>query len=186
MLEQDPDEALVGAHQRPVDHHRPVLGVVRAGVGQTESLREVVVELNGSQLPRASERVGHVHVDLRPVEGTVALVEVVLELLARESLQQRLLAVIPQLVRADPLIGSGRELEPNVDPEHLVGRERELQARGHLLLDLLLRAEDVSVVLGEVTHSQQSVEGAARLAAVQQSRLRVADGKIAIGVLLQE
>jgi hypothetical protein len=34
VLEQDPDEALVGAHQRAVDHHRLVLGVVGAGVGE--------------------------------------------------------------------------------------------------------------------------------------------------------
>ena len=77
VLEQDPDEALVGPHQRAVDHHRPVLGVVGAGVGQLEALGEVVVELAGPELPRAAERVGHVHVDLRPVEGAVALVEVV-------------------------------------------------------------------------------------------------------------
>ena len=38
VLEQDPDEALVGAHQRAVDHHRPVLGVVGAGVGEPEAL----------------------------------------------------------------------------------------------------------------------------------------------------
>ena len=84
VLEQDPDEPLVGAHQRPVDHHRAVLGVVGAGVGEVEALREVVVELNGAELPRAAERVGHVHVDLRAVEGAVALVEVVLQALGLE------------------------------------------------------------------------------------------------------
>ena len=38
VLDQDPDEALEGAHQRAVDHHRAVLGVVGAGVGELEAL----------------------------------------------------------------------------------------------------------------------------------------------------
>ena len=45
-----------------------------------------------------------------------------------------------------------------------VDLEPELQARRDLLLDLLLGAEDVRVVLDEVAHPQESVEGAAGLA----------------------
>ena len=37
VLEQDADEALEGAEQRAVDHHRAVLGVVGAGVGRARS-----------------------------------------------------------------------------------------------------------------------------------------------------
>jgi hypothetical protein len=51
VLDEDPDEALEAAHQRPVDHHRAVVGVVRAGVLQVEALGHVVVELHGAQLP---------------------------------------------------------------------------------------------------------------------------------------
>ena len=36
VLDQDADEALEGAQQRAMDHHRPVLGVVRAGVGSSK------------------------------------------------------------------------------------------------------------------------------------------------------
>ena len=39
VLDQDADEALEGAEQRAVDHHRPVLGVVGAGVGRGRSAR---------------------------------------------------------------------------------------------------------------------------------------------------
>ena len=74
VLEQDPEEALEGADQRAVEHHRPVLGVVGARVDQVEALGEVV-ELHGAELPGAPQRVAHVHVDLRPVEGAVALVD---------------------------------------------------------------------------------------------------------------
>src|SRR3954452_17240830 len=79
VLEQNADEALVGAHERAMDHHRLVLYFVGAGVGQPEALGHRVVELDGAELPRAPERVGDVQVDLRPVEGAVALVDGVLE-----------------------------------------------------------------------------------------------------------
>ena len=103
VLEQDPDEALVGAHQRAVDHHRLVLGVVGAGVGEAEALGQVVVELAGAELPGAAERVGHVHVDLRAVEGAVARVEVYSRPWGSSALRERRLAVVPELVGADAL-----------------------------------------------------------------------------------
>src|SRR2546430_13202337 len=48
------------------------LAIVLAGVGQPEALGLGVVDLHRPELPRASQRVGHVHVDLRPVERPVA------------------------------------------------------------------------------------------------------------------
>src|SRR5204863_152804 len=59
VLDEDPDEAFEGAEERPVDHHGPVLGVVGAGVVQLEAIRHLVVELDGPELPRASDGVGH-------------------------------------------------------------------------------------------------------------------------------
>ena len=89
VLDEHADEALEGAHQRAVDHHRAVLGVVGARVGEVEALGHHVVELDGAELPRAADRVGHVQVDLRPVEGAVALVDLVLEPAVVERLLQR-------------------------------------------------------------------------------------------------
>ena len=53
VLDQDPDEALERADQRPVDHHRRVLGVVGALVAQAEALRHLEVELHRPDLPGA-------------------------------------------------------------------------------------------------------------------------------------
>ena len=75
VLDQDADEALERAQHRAVDHHRPVLVVVGAGVGEVEALRQVEVELERAALPGAADGVGQVHVDLRAVEGAVALVD---------------------------------------------------------------------------------------------------------------
>ena len=54
----------------------------RVLVGSNDRRREF-------QLPGATERVGHVHVDLRPVEGAVAFVERVLETMMLERVLQR-------------------------------------------------------------------------------------------------
>ena len=88
VLDQDPGEALHRAEQRAVDHHRPVLGVVVALVGELEALGHLEVELAGAALPGAAERVGDVEVDLRPVEGPLPRAHVVLAALALERLAQ--------------------------------------------------------------------------------------------------
>ena len=72
---------------------------------------------------------------------------------------------------------SSRGSKPNVPVEE----EAEVQAADHLVLDLLLRAEDVGVVLRDVPHAQEPVQRAARLVAVHQPHLRVADRQVAVG-----
>ena len=62
-------------------------------------------------------------------------------------------------------------------PNMLVDGEAEVQAASDLVLDLVLGAEDVGVVLDEVAHAQQAVQRAARLVAVQEAGLGVADGR---------
>ena len=71
VLDQDRDEPLEAAENRPMDDDRPMLGVVGAGVFQIESLRHLVVELDRRALPLAADGVGDVEVNLRPVEGPV-------------------------------------------------------------------------------------------------------------------
>ena len=56
--------------------------------------------------------------------------------------------------------------------------------RGDLVLDLLRSAEDVGVVLRDVADAQQAVQRAARLVAVHEPRLGVADRQVAVGAPL--
>ena len=90
------------------------------------------------------------------------------EALRVERPRERALGAVPHLVVADPLRRTRRELEPGLEAEALVEVEAEAQALDDLLLDLLLGAEDVRVVLGDVAHPQQAVERAARLVAVDE------------------
>src|SRR5205085_1909044 len=83
-----------------------------------------VSELDRAGPPRAPERIAHMQVDLGAVEGSVTRVDVVAEALTVEHLDQVSLSPIPLLVRAEPLLGTGRKLEADVEAEDLVRVER--------------------------------------------------------------
>jgi hypothetical protein len=77
MLDQYAHEAFHRAEQRPVDHVWPVFLAVLADVSQVEALRQVEIKLDRAQLPFAPERIPELEVDLRPVEGRFALIDLV-------------------------------------------------------------------------------------------------------------
>ena len=58
----------------------------------------------------------------------------------------------------------------------------EVDAGVDLVFDLVGRAEDVGVVLGEAAHAQQAVHGAGALVAVDVAELGVARGQIAVAL----
>ena len=111
------------------------------------------------------------HVDLRPVEGAVARVQLVLQAELVQRVGQLGLGAVPHLVVADALLRARRQLQADPQVEQLIGLEGHPQTRRDLLLHLLLGAEDVRVVLGEVAHAQQPVQHARGLVAVQQAGL---------------
>src|SRR5919106_6449865 len=140
VLDQDPGEALHRAEQCAVDHHRPVLGVVLALIGEAEALGHLEVELAGAELPRAPESVGDVEVDLRPVERPLARAELVLAPLALERLTQPGLGTLPLLVGADRLLRTCRKLDPDlVEAEARVELVDRLADRVNLVGNLLDR-----------------------------------------------
>ena len=110
VLDQDRDEPLEAAEDRPVDDDRPVLGVVGADVFQVEPLRQLVVELDRRALPLPADRVGDVEVDLRPVERAVALVDRVGLAGALERRLELRLGVVPGRDLAQELGRPRREL----------------------------------------------------------------------------
>ena len=107
VLDDDPDEPLERAEERPVDDEHGMLAVVRAHVREPEPRRHLGVELDRAELPRAVERIGDVEVDLRPVERALPLADEVLDLVPLEGLDQLALGEVPLLV-ACPSLLSGR------------------------------------------------------------------------------
>ena len=87
---------------------------------------------------------------------------------------------VPLLVAPELLLGPGRQLEPSLHPEEVVEEGRVVEAAEDLVLDLVLGTEDVRVVLGDVLHAQEPVQGASELVPVQGRGLRVAEGQVAV------
>ena len=186
VLDQDPAEALHRAQQRAVDHHRPVLGVVGALVGQVEALGHLEVELAGAELPRAAERVGHVEVDLGPVEGAVAGVDARSRGPGASSASASAFSACSQVsVGADRLLRAGRELEAHVGEAELrVELVDRLADVDHLVLDLLGHAVDVGVVLGEGADAEEAMQDAGALEARDVAVLGEPQRQVAVGVAL--
>src|SRR3954454_10818887 len=116
MLDQDSDEALERADDRPMEHHRNVLLAILADVGGAEQPRHDIVELKRAALPRPPDRVGQVEFELGAVEGALArqfLPSIFGTVAAGEvdRVAQVLLGPVPGLVRAVPLFGTKRELD---------------------------------------------------------------------------
>ena len=116
MLDQDPDEPLVGAVERAVDDVQRMLGVVRPHVREAEARGHLRVELDRAHLPFPSERVLHVEVDLRPVERALSLGDLVRDLVPFERDAQGAFRHVPLLVAAELVLGPRGELALAVRP----------------------------------------------------------------------
>ena len=75
VFKKDAREALEGAEQGAVDHHRRVLFSVLADVAGTKTSRQVQVELDGSALPVTPDCVAKDELQLGSVEGPLARIE---------------------------------------------------------------------------------------------------------------
>ena len=72
MLKKHRHKTLHRAERRTVDHDRTMFLIVGARIFKTETLRKIVVHLDSSELPAASDGILHHEVKLRPVKRGLA------------------------------------------------------------------------------------------------------------------
>ena len=165
-----------------MDHDGPLLRVLLVDVREVEPLGEVEVELHGGALPLAADGVEDLDVNLRPVKGAAALVNLVVPTLLRQRILQRALGLVPDLRPAHRLLRLRGEVHLKLrKPEGAQDVLRQVQHPFDLVGDLVREAEYVRVVLGEASHAEQAVHRAATLVPVHGTHLRPADRKIAVG-----
>ena len=189
MFDQNPDEAFERAERRAVNHDRATRRVVRTRVGQIEAFRQVEIDLHGAELPAATERIFHDKVDFRSVKCRFALF---FDHGNAERCRRRAAGVFgafPIFVLADVFIGFGIA---QTDAHGIIFHaERgqndvhELEAGANFLVDLVFRAENVSVVLRKAAHAGQPVEFAGLFPAVNGTELGEAHGQLAVGMRLR-
>lgn len=184
VFNQNTDEALDGAKAHTVQHDGALLGTVGVHVLQVKVERHLEVELDGTALPGAAERVLQVEVDLGPVEGTVALVDLVVHVQLLQSGAQALLGASPVLVRTHGVLRAGGKLNVVLKAKLLVHGVDEVDHAHDLVGQLVGTHKQVGVVLVKATHAEQAVQGAAQLVAVHQANLAGANGQLAVRVRL--
>ena len=81
VLDDDADEALEGAVDGAVDDDGHLDAALLGLIGQAEIVGQLEVQLDGAALPFAAQRVLDLEVDLRAIEGAVALVDLILIIL---------------------------------------------------------------------------------------------------------
>ena len=104
MLDKHGGETLHRTERSAVNHHRSLLSVVLGGVLQLEAYRQVIVHLDGTQLPAAADSVLHHEVELRTVESGLAILHLSVQALLLTSVDDSLLCLCPHLVRTDVLL----------------------------------------------------------------------------------
>src|SRR5882724_11562923 len=180
VLDQDADEALERAEDRAVDHDRALGLPVAVDVLEPEAIRLLEVDLDGRHLPAPSERVLHVDVDLRPVEGPVARIELEREAVGAQGILERPLGCLPLLVGPERFLGPRRQLEERLEDEGLVPLANQLEHRGDLVLDLIRAVVDVSVVLRELPYAHEPCQRARPLVAMQAPHVREAQRQVTV------
>ena len=115
-----------------MQHHRLFAGIVLCHVLHLETLREVEVDLDRTALPFTPERIGDLHIDLRPVEGTAALVDRIRQVVLLKRIFEPLCRQFPYRILADRLLRLRRDLHRIVKPEELHHAVDELHDLDHL------------------------------------------------------
>ena len=188
VLEQHAEEPLDRAEQGAVQHDRPVPLVVGADVLETRTAAGMLKSnwiVDSCQ--RAADGVADVDVDLRAVERTAALVDLVREPL---GLQRRLAGAsvaVPRprrCRRTSP--GAGRQVGLEVRRSRRPAAPTSTNCEQRLRISPAAwsgRAEDVAVVLREAADPHEAVERAGPLVAVHGAELEQPQRQLAVRAL---
>lgn len=104
VFDEHGHEAFERAEGGAVNHNGAVLLVVGTGVFELEALGQVIVHLNRTELPAASQCILDHKVELRAVEGGLAIFNVGGQVLLFAGFNNRLLGLFPVVLRTDVLL----------------------------------------------------------------------------------
>src|SRR5262249_30542833 len=172
VLEEDAEKALQAPDQRSVEDDRLLPAARSVGEGQLEPPGQHQVDLDRPALPGASQAVAEHELQLGPIERALS------GLLAPDETggpgrigQERLRPVPDRVVSQSPRRTSGEGDLEIFEPEGGIQRPDAPDETPELVPDLLLAAEHVPIVLGELTETEQAVQRSGRLVPVHEAEL---------------
>ena len=155
---------------------------VLADVAHVKFLRHLEIELDRAALPRTTEAVLEMEVDLWTVEGAVARVDDIVLANRFQRHAQAFRRFFPELVRAHGIFRTRRQLDVIFKAEFAVDAVHKLHNADDLVDDLVFAHVDVGIVLRERAHAHQPVERARKLVTVNKPQLSPAQRQFAIAV----
>ena len=183
VLDQDADKSLHRTDDGPVQHHRMLFLRMLVDILGAKALGHHEIDLHGTDLPGAADRILHVVFDLRTIESALARQLFPLHACHRQRRAQRRFGTIPHFVGTDALVRAQRNLQTDVlKAEVAVDLHGLPMERRDLGLDLLGCAENMAVVLGERAHAHDAVQCARGFVAMAAAELTVTDRQLAVAV----
>src|ERR1700719_445682 len=166
-------------------HDGLVAAAVFTDVFETETAREIEIELHGAELPGAADGVDELDVDFGAVEDGFTGNVFVGDALTVEGSGERALGGFPLLDGAGVIFGmlgiARGELDlVAVEAESVQNGLHEVEAAFDFGFHLITGAKNVGVVLGESAHAQEAVENSRALVAIDGAEFCEAVGKLAI------
>ena len=185
VLDKHSTETLQGTEGCTVDHHRCLLRIVLVSIFQLEALGQVVVHLDGTQLPATANGILDHEVEFRSIEGSLACLHLGVQALLLTSLYNGLLCQCPVLVGTYILlvvvgIAQG-DLSLVVETEGCQHHTDDVHHIEELLLHLVRTAEEVGIVLSERAHTGQTMQLTTLLITVDRTKLSNTQGQVFIG-----
>ena len=173
MFDEHAEETLERARECAVNHHGRVVAAVRSAIREIEALREHEVDLDRSELPAAADRVVHVDVELRSVEGSPAGIDRIRQPARCERPAN---GVFRDIVRWETFVcvARGEHVFDVLKTERTDEANRFVRGRFELALKLFGRAEEMRVVLREAANAREAVQRAAALVAIDGTEFGIA------------
>ena len=187
VFDEDSAEAFHGAEGSAVDHDGAVFLVVAADVFEFEAFGEVVVDLDGAELPTAADGVFDHEVEFGAVEGGFAVFDFGGEIFFFAGFDDGGFGFGPVFVGADVFgfvvgVAEGYLGFEFVEAEGFEYYLDDFHHFDEFIFDLVGATEDVGIVLGEGADAGEAVEFAALFVAIDGAEFGDAKGKVFVGV----
>src|SRR3546814_4140792 len=158
FFDQHAAETLQRTQDGPMQHDRRLTLIGGIHIFGAQALWHGKFDLYRAALPMPPDGVFQRVFDLGSVERAFPRGYFVLATRAIQAFHERLLGLVPDLVRTDALVGTGGNLIQNLGKSevgvYLLQQSSEVRA---LVLQLIFSAEDVAVVLGEAARDRKCV-----------------------------
>ena len=176
MLNKHSHEAFHGAERSTVNHYGTVLLIVSTGIFQLETFRQVVVHLDGTQLPTATDGILHHEVQFRTIESGFSIFYFCLQPLFFTSFDDGSFCFFPVLVATDVFFAVHLVTQGNLCLEVLEVHRFEhdgdnVHDTEELILHLVRTAEDMRIILRKATYTCQTVQLATLLVTANRTEL---------------